>query len=414
MHKMSRGTLAAAAAGAFALCAAGTASAADGTIKIAYIDPLSGPFANVGEQGMHHFQFAIDAVNAHGGVLGGKKLELVTLDSKSNPQDAQIALKRAIDDGVRFVTQGNGSNVAHAIVDALGKHNERESDKAVLYLNYAAVDPALTNDKCSFWHFRFDADADMKMEALTNQIAKQPNYKKIYFINMDYSFGKAVSAASNALIKKKRPDIQIVGDELHPMGKVQDFSPYVAKIKASGADAVITGNWGNDLALLVKAAKDAGLAVDWYTYYAGGLGTPSAIGQAGKDRVKQVSEWTSDVEVADTDELVRSYKEKYGADYYYYRIATEIEMLARAIDKAKSTDPVAVAKALEGMTYEASVGALTMRADNHQILQPLYISTMSAGQKYDVENTGLGFKPDARIEAKETEMPTTCKMKRPG
>ena len=399
---------------AFALAAVPAAlpAAAQDTIKIGYIDPLSGAFANVGELGVHHFQFVMDRINAKGGVLG-KKLELVPLDSKANPQDTQIALKKVIDDNIRFVLQGNGSNVAHAIVDTLAKHNEREPAKSVLFLNYAAVDPALTNDKCSFWHFRFDADADMKMEALTNFMAKQQGIKKVYLINQDYSFGKAVAAAANEMLKKKRPDVQIVGEELHPLGKVQDFTPYVAKIKASGADSVITGNWGNDLSLLVKAAKDAGLPVDWYTYYAGGLSTPAAIGQAGKDRVKQISEWHSNVEGATLDEEVEAYKKKYNEDFYYLRTRNLIEMFAKAVEQAKSADPVAVAKALEGMKHQTPTGEVTMRADNHQLIQPMFVSTMSAGMKRDVENTGLGFKTDGRIEAKDTETPTTCKMKRP-
>jgi branched-chain amino acid transport system substrate-binding protein len=387
-------------------------AAAQDTIKIGYIDPLSGAFANVGELGVHHFQFVMDRINAKGGVLG-KKLELVPLDSKANPQDTQIALKKVIDDNIRFVLQGNGSNVAHAIVDTLAKHNEREPGKSVLFLNYAAVDPALTNDKCSFWHFRFDADADMKMEALTNFMAKQQGIKKVYLINQDYSFGKAVAAAANSMLKAKRADVQIVGEELHPLGKVQDFSPYVAKIKASGADSVITGNWGNDLSLLVKAAKDAGLAVDWYTYYAGGLSTPAAIGQAGKDRVKQISEWHSNAEGATLDDELDAYKKKYNEDFYYLRTRNLIEMFARAAEQAKSADPVAVAKALEGMKHQTPTGEVVMRADNHQLIQPLFVSTMSAGMKRDVEGTGLGFKTDGRIEAKDTETPTTCKMKRP-
>ncbi|HEX8665172.1 MAG TPA: branched-chain amino acid ABC transporter substrate-binding protein [Beijerinckiaceae bacterium] len=403
MHKALLGA-------AFALAA--VPAAAQDTIKIGYIDPLSGAFANVGELGVHHFQFVMDRINAKGGVLG-KKLELVPLDSKANPQDTQIALKKVIDDNIRFVLQGNGSNVAHAIVDTLAKHNEREPSKSVLFLNYAAVDPALTNDKCSFWHFRFDADADMKMEALTNFMAKQQGIKKVYLINQDYSFGKAVAAAANEMLKKKRPDVQIVGEELHPLGKVQDFTPYVAKIKASGADSVITGNWGNDLSLLVKAAKDAGLPVDWYTYYAGGLSTPAAIGQAGKDRVKQISEWHSNVEGATLDEEVEAYKKKYNEDFYYLRTRNLIEMFAKAVEQAKSADPVAVAKALEGMKHQTPTGEVTMRADNHQLIQPMFVSTMSAGMKRDVEGTGLGFKTDGRIEAKDTETPTTCKMKRP-
>jgi branched-chain amino acid transport system substrate-binding protein len=390
---------------------AGTAAAQD-TIKVAYIDPLSGPFANVGESGARHYRYAFDQINAKGGVLG-KKLELVTLDSKVNPQEAQIALKKAIDEGIRIVTQGNGSNVAHALIDAIDKHNEREPGKAVLYLNYAAVDPALTNEKCNFWHFRFDADADMKMAALVNYMAKQTAIKKVYLFNQDYSFGKAVAAAAASMLKAKRPDVQIVGDELHPLGRVQDFSPYVAKIKAAGADSVITGNWGNDLTLLVKAAKDAGLNVDWYTYYVGGLGTPTAIGLAGKDRVKQITEWHSNIDSSDMEQYAIDFKMRFNEDYYFGRLRWTVEMLAKAIDSAKSAEPVKIAMALAGMKHMTPFGEIVMRADNHQLIQPLYVSTLTTGVKFDVENTGMGFKTDGRIEGKDTETATTCKMKRP-
>ena len=175
------------------------ASAGD-AIRIAFIDPLSGPFANVGEMEVRLFQYAIDLVNARGGVLGGTKLELVTFDNKANPQDSLLALKQASDQGIRFVTQGNSSAVALALSDAISKQNARAPDRTILYLNYAAVDPALTNERCSFWHFRFDADADMKMAAMTDVIAKDPKVKKVYLINQDYSFGKAVAAAASGML----------------------------------------------------------------------------------------------------------------------------------------------------------------------------------------------------------------------
>ena len=167
----------------------------------------------------------------------------------------------------------------------------RNPDRLVVYFNYGAVDPALTNDRCNFWHFRFDADADMKMAALTSYMATQKRIAKVYLINQDYAFGQAVARAAREMLAKKRPDIQVVGDDLHPLGKVKDFSPYIAKIKASGADTVVTGNWGADLALLVRAGKDAGLSVDYYTYYAGVAGGPAAIGEAGDGHVRQVSHW---------------------------------------------------------------------------------------------------------------------------
>ena len=220
-------------------CIAGPASA---DVKIAFIDPLSGGGAATGILAQKTHQFYIDAINAAGG-LNGEKLELLPFDNKVNPQESLIQLKRALDEGARYVVQGNGSSVALAITDAVQKHNERNPGKEVVFLNYAAVDPALTNEKCNFWHFRFDADADMKMAAMTDVIARDTKIQRVYLINQDYSFGKAVAVAASKMLAEKRPDIKVVGDELHPLQKVNDFSPYVAKIKAAGADTVITGNW---------------------------------------------------------------------------------------------------------------------------------------------------------------------------
>jgi len=395
------------------------ATAAD-TVKIAVIDPLSGPFANVGEAMVRHMQLAIDMVNMRGGVLGGTKLELVTFDSKSNPQEAQLALKQAIDQGIHFINQTNGSNIAGALVDAVNKNNERNPDKAVLYMNTGAVDPALTNDRCSFWHFRFDADADMKMSALSDAIAKDKKIHKLYLINQDYAFGQAVAKAGHEMVAKKRPDVQIVGDELHPLGKIKDFAPYVAKIKSAEADTVLTGNWGNDITLLVRAARDAGYKPEFYTYYAGGLGTPPALGDAGIGNLKQVTQFHSNIGTDAANKLVNAYKAKFPDakdDLYFTTHIIAIEMLAKAIDQAKSTDPEKVGKALEGMKINGPAGEVSMRADNHQLIQPLFISTYSKADgkdvKFDVERTGNGFKTDRRIEAKDTAQATTCKMTRP-
>src|SRR5580698_4763685 len=277
-------------AAAFALpLVSGTAMAQE-TVKIGYIDPLSGGGASVGEIGLKTYQFIAEELNAKGGILG-KKVEIVPFDNKTNPQESLIQAQKAIDSGVRYLTQGNGSSVAGALSDFVTKYNDRNPGKEVLYFNYAAVDPSMTNDKCSYWHFRWDASSDIKMEALTNYMKDLPSVKKVYLINMDYSFGQSVRTDARKMLAAKRPDVQIVGDELHPLLKVTDFSPYIAKIKASGADSVVTGNWGQDIALLLKAAADAGLKVNWYTYYAGGAGGPTAIKQTGLDgQVFQITE----------------------------------------------------------------------------------------------------------------------------
>src|ERR1700674_4864797 len=383
-------------------------------VKIAWIDPLSGGAASAGINAQKHMTYLIDRLTA-AGRLNGRKVALLSYHHKVDPQQSLIALKKALDDGARFVFQGNGSSVALAITDAVLKYNERNPGKEVLFFNYAAVDPVLTNDKCNFWHFRFDADADMKMGALTDAIAKQTPIKSVYLINQDYSFGRAVASAAKKMLAEKRPDIKIVGDELHPLQKVQDFSPYVAKIKASGADTVITGNWSNDMVLLVKAGRDAGLKVGWQTFYGGSPGTVTAIGEAGVDTLKQVTEWHKNA-APELDATVAAFAKRYPGkenEYTYWRAKTMWEMFAAAAKKAQSNDPVKVAKALEGMKMPTSLGEVEMRADNHQILQPLYVSTLVKAPKYDAEGTGLGWKSDAKVDGKSTALATTCKMERP-
>jgi branched-chain amino acid transport system substrate-binding protein len=387
-------------------------------VRIAYIDPLSGPFANVGEAGLKGFREAAEIlVNQKGGIMG-QKLEFTGFDNKGSPQETQLQLKAAIDQGFRFVTQGNGSGAAHALIDAVNKWNERNPDKTVLFFNYAAVDPTLTNEKCSFWHFRFDANTAMKMEAITNFLKGDKTLKKVFIIGQDYAHGHQVAKYTKELLAKKRPDVQIVGEDLHPIGRVKDFAPYIAKIKASGADTVVTGNWGNDLSLLVKAAKDAGLQARFFTYYAGGLGTPQAMGASGEGKVLQLTEWHMNVPTRSAEKFALDFNKKYpGIWFYYLRVNTMVEMVAKAMNTAKSTDPKQVALALENMRFPAENGQVWMRKSDHQLIQPLFISIFSKADgktvKHDSEGTGFGWKTLASIPEGDSELPTSCVMARP-
>ena len=298
------------------------------------------------------------------------------------------------------------------------KYNERNPGKEVLYFNYAAVDPLLTNDICSYWHFRWDANSDIKMAALTNYMKTRPNIKKIYLINQDYSLGQAVRKEARAMLTAKRPDIEIVGDEVHPLLKVTDFSPYIAKINASGADSVITGNWGQDFALLLKAAADAGLQVDWYTYYAGGTGGPTAIKQANlPDRVFAITEGVANEPYAPAQEFEKAFRAKAGVTLFYPRAVNEIRMFVEAAKEANSLDPVKIAAKLDGMqvtVYDGGDGF--MRSDDHQFFQPMYLSKfgpIGKDQPFDEEKTGWGWKMTGRIDTKDTLLPTSCKMNHP-
>jgi len=396
-------------------------------IRIGMIDGLSGPFANAGEAVVRNIGYAIDQVNARGGVKlpdGRHPLQLRTFDNKLGVEDTLVQLRQLTDQRIAFVIEGNSSAVAAALIDAVNKHNQREPGNRVLFLNYSAVDPTLTNEKCSFWHFRFDASADMRMQALTEAIKADRATRRVYLIGQDYSFGRQVAKAAREQLASKRADIAIVGDELHPIGKIKDFAPYIAKMKSAGADAVITGNWGNDLTLLVKAAKDAGFNAKFYTFYANSLGAPAAIGEAGVGTVRAVAEWhpnagtgTSD---SPSDAFYQKYRQRYPQpkdDYLYLRQQVMIEMLVSAIEKAGSTDPKAVAYALEGAHYQSAFHDATMRAADHQLIQPLYLMLMqraaSGGIRFDNEGSGYGFRTERFIPAEQTALPTSCKMQRP-
>ena len=392
---------------------------AQAQVKIAYIDPLSGGAASIGEHGLKHLQFLVEGINARGGVINGQKIEAVAYDNKGSPQESLVQVQKAIDAGVRFITQGNGSGAAIAISEFVAKFNDRNPGKEVLYFNYAAVDPVLTNDKCSYWHFRWDANSDIKMAALTNFMKDRKEIKKVYIIGQDYSFGHAVRGAAVAMLKQKRPDVQVVGDELHPLLKITDFSPYITKIKASGADAVITGNWGNDMSLLLKSASDAGLQVNWYTYYAGGAGGPTAIKQTGLDhRVFQISEWHTNVPSTEMEAFADAFLKKHGGTsgqgWWYLRMKNQMDMFVLALNQAKSADPKKVAVALSQMKYKNSIGAETfMRASDHSLFQDMYISSFGSGTKHDEEKTGWGWKTIGLIKAQDTVIPTSCKMTPP-
>jgi branched-chain amino acid transport system substrate-binding protein len=389
---------------------------AEDTIRIGDIDPLSAPAGLNGELGLKSFQYLADQINGAGG-LNGKRVEFVGFDNKLNPEISLVQAQKAADQGIRIITQGSGSAVAAAMSDWVTKYNDRNPGREIIYLNYSALDPVLTNDKCSYWHFRFITNSDIKMAALTNFMKDRTSIKKVYLINQDYSFGQAVRREARAMLKEKRPDIEIVGDEVHPLMKVTDFSPYIAKIKASGADSVITGNWGEDFALLLNAAADADLKTDWYTYYAYLPGGPTAIKHAGLSRrVFAISEGVANSAPEAAQKWEADFRAKLGVGLYRPQ-AVEMRMLAKAVAQAKSDDPKAIAAQLEGMRVGAFDGGdATMRKDDHQLFQDIYIGSfgpLDAGAKFDEEGTGWGWKTVATIKAKDTVLPTTCKMQRP-
>ena len=398
------------------LVCAGAAFAQKGeTVKLVRIDPLTGLLGPVGISQSNGYKFFAEKFSGAGNPAG-VKFEFSTIDNKLSPAESLNALKAAIDSGVRYIIQGTGSSVALALTDAVTKHNERNPGKEVVYLNDSAVDPDLTNSKCSYWHFRFDADTSMKMEAMSSFMVDQKDIKKVYILGQNYSHGVQVAKFAKETLGRKRPDIQVVGEDLHPLATVRDFAPYIAKIKASGADTVITGNWGSDLSLLVKAATDGGFTGKFFTYYAGVTGTPTALGTNGAGRVYQIA-YNHYNMGGQMEKWMKEFNEKYKDDFYTGSTIRVYQMLGAAMAKAKSTDPVKVAAAMSGLKVDSFNGEIEMRKSDHQLQQKLYMSVWdkaSAKYPYSPENTGMTMVPLKEYPNYVSSTPTSCQMKRPG
>ena len=392
-----------------------------GPIKIAAIEPLSGPYAAVGKDLIDGIVFSASEINKNGGI-NGRMIEVVPMDNAMKAEKTTELLRKAIDDGIRFITQGGGSSHALNIIKQLEKYNSRNPGKEVLFLNHSAVTTSFTNDDCTFFHFRFDSNVDMKVAGLVSHMSKDNSVKKVYLFNQNYVYGQTFRETATRLLEKNAPNIEIVGDELiQPFGKVQDFNPYITKIKLSGADTVLTGNWGPDAYRFVNALKDAGLKVKMFGIY---ISAPSGMAAMGKNLlyndvivVKEFNptnsnapDWYKNYE----SEIIKSTEMTPDAD----RLRFMLEMFKSAIEKANSFEPVDIAYALEGIEGRSvDGGKIFMRKDDHQIhfdMQALLVSEKAdqsiiyRGKDFDMSYINVG-----NIPVEDITLNTSCKMKRP-
>lgn len=396
--------------------AVGTSSFAE-VVKIAHIDPYSGPVAQLNANGAATMKYSLDLANKNAWAGPGVTFELVPFDNKGSSQDALLQFKAATDQGIRYIYQALSSSIGLALLDAVNRYNERNPGKEVLFLSPTDQASEMTNEKCSFWFFRFDQNVEMRSEAMAAFLAKDKSVKKIYMINMNYSTGQQISRDIRAALKRMRPDIEIVGDDLHAMLQVKDFTPYVAKVRASGADAIVTGNWSADLTLFLKAMKEAGLKTPMYTFNATTTGIPTAMAAAGSENVKVVNYWLANQDPKAHAALSDPFKAKYDDDFTQLPWYNSVRILTTAMKNAKSTEPVAVAKAMEGLKLTSLNGEIEMRKLDHQLLQQIAIGEWAKvnGKDvvFDLEKTGWGFKVLDVLPPHASATPTSCQMKRP-
>lgn len=385
------------------------------TVRIAFIDPLSGPAADIGRNSLKSWQFVAERVN---GVedSAGVRFVMAGFDNKGSPQESLNVLKAAIDQGFRYVVQGNGSGVTAALSDAITRHNQRLPHKSVLLINYAAMDPALTSEKCSFWHFRIEPDTAMKMQALMLFLAQQPEIRKVYLLNQNYAHGQQFSRFFREAVAASQLPIEVVGDELHLPFLIHDFKPHVDRILASGAQALVTGNWGRDMVNLVRGLQAQKSTLPLLAYYPALKGVPTelAAGSVGFP-VYQVAQIHTNTG-GEIGRVAAEFRARHGEDFVVSSSHDGLVMLRDAMARARSIEPLAVARTLSGMSFEGANGPVTLRAEDHQLQAGLFVSRW---QKTDArfpraaEATGHTFAPVMALNATQIGRPIGCQMARP-
>jgi len=382
------------------------------TVRIAFIDPLSGAMSDVGRNGLRSWAFMAEAMSG----VGGPRFIVAGFDNKGSPQESLNALKAAVDQGFRYIVQGNGSGVAAAISEALVRHNLRHPEQPVVQINYAAMDPALTTDKCSPWHVRIDADTAMKSQALARYMVEQPGLQRIYLLNQNYAHGQQFSLYFKQALAALRPDLQVVGDDLHPPFQGRDFGSYVRSLLTSDAQALVTANWGADLRDLVRSLTDAKSVVPLYAYYPNLQGVPTALAKASnRFPVYQVA-CSHTNQLGPAGELAQRFEDKHGEDFVVYAAYDGIAMLRHAMTQAVTTDSAQIAARLSGMIFPGFNGPVQLRADDHQLQKGVYIARwqkVSAAYPRDAEGTGHTFAPLRYFDPWSIRIPARCDMQRP-
>lgn len=121
------------------------------------------------------------------------------------------------------------------------------------------MDSGITNEKISFWYFRFSPSSEMKIEALTGHLKNERSVKTVYLLNQKYTHDQQVTKGSRVHLSERRPGIEIAAEDFVPIGSVREYAPDVVRSATLGGDTVLISNWRSDLALFLKASWEFGL-----------------------------------------------------------------------------------------------------------------------------------------------------------
>ena len=387
-------------------------------LKVAIIEAFSGPTAQTSIPFVDGMRYGFQKLNAEGG-FNGEKILVTEYDSLNQPATAAEKLKAAIASGVHIVIQAGNSAIAGQLSDDIRKYNLRNKGKEIIFFNEGSEAADLVGTKCHFWFFKGASTPYIRMGALIPIMKESGTLgNKVFLINQNYSYGQESQEAQEKGVKEVGSTV--VGEVLHDVSKIQDFSPYVAQIKASGADTVLSSNWGNDIVLLMRSIGDAGLKANIGNTSIDTTGTLSAIGEVavGANLVKLYN-------LEAGGEAGKAFAEDFKAVIGHYPYSEEPTssfdtLLLGAALKSLSkdggkVDTLAIAKAIETATYESPSGTWSMRAADHQMQMPVTISQVSKDAMYKVDGTDMGFKLVKVVPAEQASVPVNpaCKMVRP-
>ena len=400
---------------ALILTAAGAGGVSAKELKIGVLESLSGPQTSTGRLFTDAARYVIDQINEQGG-FGGAPIQVSEYDNAGTTSGAAAKFKQAVADGVHIVLQGASSAIAGQITEDVRKHNIRNRGNEIMYINLGAEALELTGDKCHFYHFRFTTTAPMRVKPLVGAMKEAGELgTRVYSINQNYSWGQDMAKAIETFASQG--GYEIVGSDLIEVNKIQDFAPYVAKIKAANPETVLTGNWSNDLLLLMKATGNAGLDVRFGTTF---LDQPGNIANAGETALGHYLASPYNLAAGQPD-----FPEDYKAKTGHYPVYIEpqsvhaVQALAKALEaiggSGGDVDVTKIALALEEVKLDTDIGPITVRKEDHQAVMPVVVSKVEKGAKYPVDGTDMGFVPIKVVPGEEAIYPVqaSCEMARP-
>jgi branched-chain amino acid transport system substrate-binding protein len=392
-------------------------AAAAEPLKIAMIEALSGPLAQTGITFTDGMRYGVAKLNDAGG-FNGEKITLLEYDNQGGPTGAADKLKIAISEGARIVASASSSAVAAQLSDDIRKYNLRNPSKELIYYNVGSEAYELTAQRCHFWMFRVGTNAFIRYKALVKALGEEKLINRVYTINQNYSYGLEAQTAQQRYVKDAGGNV--VGSAIHDLSKVQDFAPYIAKVKESGATFILTGNWGSDIILLMRAAGESGSNIRFGNQ---SLDTPGTISAAGPAALGSFLAKLYNLEAGGEagKAFIEDFKAKIGR-YPYSEEPTSafgMMLLGEALKTLKFNggpiDAKAIAFALEKASYQTPLGPWRFRTEDHQLIPQLTISEVSRDAKYKVDNTDMGFKLRTVVPAEDATVPVAeeCKMQRP-